>query len=289
MENKYYILKNKILSAINKEVDAIVNKRLSSKNTVISNKLKISASSFIKRKYPITKIIHSELYEITMENINIKKEMISNIEMVCDTKINSYLESIKAKKNLYYLARNYYLKPDNNDTFNNLLEGFKKLLDFKLRNFDSNTKNDIRQEICITISKVFKKKSFEKVKNKNQNCKTQLEIIISKQIYCYVSKICNSRIYDYYRKILKDEYAIYDVNNIPNVACYDEEIYIKRIEDLSYCLSKKEINFLKTFITKEKMLTQKEISIILNIKQPAVSRRLNRIKQKVKGKKNEFI
>ena len=178
-----------------------------------------------------------------------------------------------------------------------LIEIYKGIINYKPKNqiISNNTNID---EIDELYSRIIENKYFESFKNKYKivSYKSKIKIINEFYLFCnenqfinYINKICERTRIDFYRTYrIKDEIKIISLNLMND----DNDELLNHIIDPSTLpkrdlmnyelLTSEDISFLNILYKDNIKLTQCEIAKMLGISQQAVSKRLNKIKNKFK-------
>lgn len=178
-----------------------------------------------------------------------------------------------------------------------LIEIYKGIINYKPKNqiISNNTNID---EIDELYSRIIENKYFESFKNKYKIDSYKSKIKIINEFYLfynenqfknYINKICERTRIDFYRTYkIKDEIKIISLNLMND----DNDELLNHIIDPSTLpkrdlmnyelLTSEDISFLNILYKDNIKLTQCEIAKMLGISQQAVSKRLNKIKNKLK-------
>lgn len=177
------------------------------------------------------------------------------------------------------------------------IEIFKGIINYKPKNRIISKKISI-DEINELYNRIITNKYFESFKNKYKidSYKSKIKIINEFYLFCnenqfknYINKICERTRIDFYRTYkIKDEIKIISLNLMND----DNDELLNHIIDPSTLpkrdlmnyeiLTSEDINFLNVIYKDNIKLTQCEIAKMLGISQQAVSKRLNKIKNKLK-------
>lgn len=179
-----------------------------------------------------------------------------------------------------------------------LIEIYKGIINYKPKNqiISNNTNID---EIDELYSRIIENKYFESFKNKYRikNHNNKIKIINEFYLFCnenqfknYINKICERTRIDFYRTYkINEEIKIISLNLMND----DNDELLNHIIDPSTLpkrdlmnyelLTSDDIYFLNILYKDNIKLTQREIAEILGISQQAVSKRLNKIKNKLKN------
>lgn len=181
-----------------------------------------------------------------------------------------------------------------------LFEIYKAILKYKpykkliSKNINVNQLDDL-------YLKIIKNKYFQKFKENNINiCELPYTNIINLinefYLFCnenqfkkFINVICERKTIDFYRKYkISEENRIISLNELIND---EEELLCKIIDPTTKIndfkldgnsLTSEELEFLELFYCDNRKLTEKEVAIKLGISQQAVSKRLIKIKNKLK-------
>lgn len=179
-----------------------------------------------------------------------------------------------------------------------LIEIYKGIINYKPKNqiISNNTNID---EIDELYSRIIENKYFESFKNKYRINNHNKKIKIINEFYLffnenqfkkYINKICERTRIDFYRTYkINEEIKIISLNSMND----DNDDLLNNLIDPSTLpksnfinselLTIDDIDFLNLFLKNNKKITQSEVAEILGISQQAVSKRLNKIKNKLKN------
>lgn len=180
-----------------------------------------------------------------------------------------------------------------------LIEIYKGIIKYKPLN-EVISKKTSSDEIDKIYNQIIKNKYFVLFENKykldHKKNNDKFSLINEFYLFCnenqfrnYINKICERTRIDFYRTYkIKDEIKIISLNlmNDDNDELLNNLIdpsTLPKCDFINYdFLTKDDINFLNLFFKDNKKFTQSEIAKILGISQQAVSKRLNKIKNKLK-------
>ena len=187
-----------------------------------------------------------------------------------------------------------YQQTKENDTFNKIIKDINNIINKHLKNLEKNNKDDLKQEILMSIFKVvnnFKIKTLnadlsyidnfkEKYKNEtNYNFEEEYNLFCNEnQFRKYIDLLCKNKVIDFIRKEKQEN--IISLNKLvdENTELL-ELIKEKEIKDIKILYSSKDLEFLNNFIEENRILTQKEVAKKLCVSQQAVSKKLKKIKK----------
>ena len=185
-----------------------------------------------------------------------------------------------------------YQQTKENDTFNKIIKDINYIINKHLKNLEKNNKDDLKQEILMSIFKVvknFKIKTLnadlsyidnfkEKYKNEtNYNFEEEYNLFCNEnQFRKYIDLLCKNKVIDFIRKEKQEN--IISLNKLvdENTELL-ELIKEKEIKDIKILYSSKDLEFLNNFIEENRILTQKEVAKKLCVSQQAVSKKLKKI------------
>lgn len=193
--------------------------------------------------------------------------------------------------------------------FNNIIKDINYIIKKHLNKVDSNYKEDIYQEILMSIYKVINKFKIKTLNNdltylnnfidkyqiKNN---LQIDLLYEYNLFCnenqfrkYIDKTCLfikcKYIRDNEKHLNKVSLNTIVEENIELIDLVkDNQKLFANINVLEDILKKEEIDFISSFIEGGRILTQKEVASKLGISQQLVSYRFNKIKKKLINKKN---
>ena len=178
-----------------------------------------------------------------------------------------------------------------------LIEIYKGIINYKPKNQIISNITNI-DEIDELYSRIIENKYFESFKNKYRinNHNNKIKIINEFYLFCnenqfkkYINKICERTRIDFYRTYkINEEIKIISLNSMND----DNDDLLNNLIDPSTLpksnfinselLTIDDIAFLNLFLKNNKKITQSEVAEVLGTSQQAVSKRLNKIKNKLK-------
>lgn len=187
-----------------------------------------------------------------------------------------------------------YQQTKENDTFNKIIKDINYIINKNLKNLDKEYKDDLKQEILMSIFKVvnnFKIKTLntdlsyidnfkEKYKNvTNYNMEEEYNLFCNEnQFRKYIEVLCKNEVIDFIRKE-KHENVISLNNLVDEKNELLDMIKDEKIKEKEITFSSKNLEFLNHFIENDRILTQKEVAKKLGISQQAVSKKIKKIKK----------
>ena len=178
-----------------------------------------------------------------------------------------------------------------------LIEIYKGIINYKPKNQIISNITNI-DEIDELYSRIIENKYFESFKNKYRinNHNNKIKIINEFYLFCnenqfkkYINKICERTRIDFYRTYkINEEIKIISLNSMND----DNDDLLNNLIDPSTLpksnfinselLTIDDIAFLNLFLKNNKKITQSEVAEVLGTSQQAVSKRLKKIKNKLK-------
>lgn len=209
--------------------------------------------------------------------------------------------------NLYDIYNDYNQSKNKNKLIMLFIEGVKSIINYYKYKLPISLQDDYFQDVMLKILLVFKNQSFVFIFPKNSE---ELSYLIEHQEDNENrDEIRFLKIYSENETLSFEKFRsfVFDIKfrNYFKIICYrvycdilrvikkDKELLkslelSENIEEIEYnlsSLSKEDRLFLRLFIENDRLLSQKEVGNKLNITQQSVSKRISKIKEKVKNKK----